>query len=180
MAILITFADGDDPETVRKMGYFIANNLDRDRQMRRRPRGLLRRLRDAVKPDAPFFEHEVGVAFRYLVFGPEAEFDDVVILGRDFGTFVCITAIPGMIFPAVPQQFGQLMCKFFFGSRDNVVVLGGARPLDAGLINLRLTPGRKGLRVPYVGHLSTPVIEGTGGCSRPAFMRASSPLAGGC
>jgi hypothetical protein len=64
MSILITFADGN-PDTIRRFAYFIADNLERDRQLRRRPRSLFARLRAALIPDRSVFDQEVGVAFRY-------------------------------------------------------------------------------------------------------------------
>lgn len=51
-----------DPDLNIRMGYFIAVHLHANRERRRRPRSLLRRLRDALTPDT---QHDVeGACFR--------------------------------------------------------------------------------------------------------------------
>ena len=55
-----------DPDLNNRMGHFIADHLTTNRERRRRPRSLLRRLRDALTPDMQYdidgacFEHETG------------------------------------------------------------------------------------------------------------------------
>ena len=52
-----------DPDLSARMGHFIAEHLTTNRERRRRPRSLLRRLRDALTPDV---QYDVdGACFRY-------------------------------------------------------------------------------------------------------------------
>jgi hypothetical protein len=52
MTVLITI-QSPDSDINTKLGYFIGNARDRDEKRWRRPRSLLKRLRDALSPDQP-------------------------------------------------------------------------------------------------------------------------------
>jgi hypothetical protein len=52
-----------DPDLNDRLGHFIADHLHSNNECRRRPRSLLRRLRDALTPDA-YYDVD-GACFRY-------------------------------------------------------------------------------------------------------------------
>jgi hypothetical protein len=52
-----------DPELNDRLGRFIADHLQANNERRRRPRSLLRRLRDALTPDV-YYDVD-GACFRY-------------------------------------------------------------------------------------------------------------------
>jgi hypothetical protein len=52
-----------DPDLNDRLGYFIACHLHANSERRRRPRSLLRRLRDALTPDT-YYDVD-GACFRY-------------------------------------------------------------------------------------------------------------------
>jgi hypothetical protein len=59
---LITIRSAD-PNLNARLGHFIANHLQANSERRRRPRSLLRRLRDALTPDT-YYDVD-GACFRY-------------------------------------------------------------------------------------------------------------------
>lgn len=67
MAILVTL---DSSPEAKALAYFICDRLDEDDLRRRRPRGILRRLWDARRPDEPRWKwYPLGVAFQYKAEG---------------------------------------------------------------------------------------------------------------
>ena len=73
--VLITIRSVD-PDLNKRMGYFIAEHLHEHNDRRRRPRSLLRRLRDALLPDR---KYEVdGACFRYETGNFKLENDEYV------------------------------------------------------------------------------------------------------